>query len=100
MARKVIWSDDDIGDLAALVRYIAADNRPAAERTGRAILELTRMLEEFPLAGRILPEDRRATLREIIRDPYRIIYELPDEMTVVVLRIWHAARGKPSVGSK
>ena len=76
---------------------IAADNRSAAQNTGLTILEQTRLLEAFPFAGRILPEESRPTVREIIHDPYRIIYELPDEMSVVVLRIWHAARGKPEL---
>jgi len=97
MAGKVIWSDDAIADLAALVRYIAEDNRDAAEKTGRAILEQTRLLEEFPLAGKVLPEEGRAAVREIQLPPWRLIYEVYDDGTVVVLRIWHAARGQPEV---
>ena len=97
MAGKVIWSDDAIADLAALVRYIAEDNRDAAEKTGRAILERTRLLEEFPLAGRTLPEEGKAMVRELQLPPWRLIYELSADSTVVVLRIWHAARGQPEV---
>ncbi|MBI2498262.1 MAG: type II toxin-antitoxin system RelE/ParE family toxin, partial [Opitutae bacterium] len=44
MAGKVIWSDDAIADLAAIVRHIAADNPAAAARTGQTILESTRLL--------------------------------------------------------
>jgi addiction module RelE/StbE family toxin len=97
MAGKVIWSDDAIADLAALVRYIAADNRDAAEKTGRAILERTRLLEEFPFAGRTLPEEGLPAVRELQLPPWRLIYEVHDDGTVVVLRIWHAARGQPEV---
>jgi len=52
MARKVIWSDEAIVDLGAVVRYIAADNSSAAEALARTIFERTRMLAEFPHAGR------------------------------------------------
>ena len=97
MAGKIIWSDDAIADLAVLVRHIAQDNRGAAERTGRAILEQTRMLEAFPLAGRIVPESGRVSVREIQYPPWRIIYELPGNDSVVILRIWHGARGQPEV---
>jgi toxin ParE1/3/4 len=97
MARKIIWSDDAIGDLAALVAYVAIDNRPAALQLGRAILDRTRLLQDFPFAGRLVPEADRETVREIIHGAYRIIYELPDETSVTVLRIWHAARGNPEV---
>jgi toxin ParE1/3/4 len=97
MAGKVIWSDDAIADLAAIVRHIAADNRAAAFRTGQAILESTRLLGEFPLAGRVLPEENKESVREMIHRPYRVIYELSAGEVVVVLRIWHAARGKPEL---
>jgi toxin ParE1/3/4 len=97
MARKVIWSGDAIADLAVLVRHIAEDNPGAAERTGLGILDQTRLLEIFPQAGRILPEGGRPSVREIQYPPWRIIYELPDNDLVVILRIWHAARGHPEV---
>lgn len=97
MARKVIWSDDAIANLAALVRHIAEDNPGAAERTGRGILDQTRMLEVFPFAGRIVPEDGRTTVREVQYPPWRVIYELPTDGSVVILRIWHSARGTPVV---
>jgi toxin ParE1/3/4 len=98
MARKVIWSDEAISDLAAIVRYIAADRPAAAESFGLTIFEQTRTLAEFPLAGRKSPEENDETVREIIIEPYRIIYEVnPNGQTVDILRVWHAARGRPEV---
>lgn len=98
MARKVIWSDEAIADLAAIVRTIAADRPVAAEKFGLAIFTQTRRLADFPLAGRILPEENDPAVREIIVEPYRIIYEVnPDSQTVDILRVWHAARGRPEV---
>lgn len=56
------------------------------------------MLAEFPQAGRVVPEERNLSVREIIVEPYRIIYELnASGRTVDVLRVWHAARGRPAV---
>lgn len=97
MAGKIIWSDDAIADLSAIVRHIAADNPSAALRTGQAILGSTRLLGEFPLAGRVLPEEGKESVREVIHAPYRVIYELSGDDVIVVLRVWHAARGKPEV---
>jgi plasmid stabilization system protein ParE len=76
MARKVIWSDEAIADLADLVRHIAADDPAAAERMGRKIFERTRVLEDFPLTGRMVPEAADPAVREVIVGPYRVIYEL------------------------
>ncbi len=98
MARKVIWSDEAIADLATIVSYIAADNRSAAEALGRGILERTRVLSDFPEAGRVMQEGRDPSVREIIVVPYRVIYELNmNGLTVDILRIWHSARGRPEV---
>ncbi|MBI2814617.1 MAG: type II toxin-antitoxin system RelE/ParE family toxin [Opitutae bacterium] len=79
------------------MRHIAADNQAAALRTGQDILESTRLLGDFPQAGRILPEEGRDSVREIIHRPYRVIYELSGADEAVVLRVWHAARGKPEL---
>jgi toxin ParE1/3/4 len=97
MAWKVIWSDEAIVDLGAIVRYIAADNPSAAEALARTIFERTRMLADFPHAGRRVPEEHDAKVREIIVEPYRIIYEVNEAGTVDILRIWHSARGKPEI---
>jgi toxin ParE1/3/4 len=56
------------------------------------------MLADFPQAGRILPEERDPNVREIIVEPYRVIYELSrNGLSVEILRVWHAARGKPEL---
>lgn len=98
MARKVIWSDEAIADLAAIVRYIAADRPAAAEKFGLTVFAQTRRLADFPLAGRVVPEERDSAVREIIVEPYRVIYEVnADGLAVDILRVWHAARGRPEV---
>ncbi len=98
MARKVIWSDEAIADLGTIVRYIEADNRTAAATLGSSILERTRMLAEFPLAGRVVPEERNPNVRELVVEPYRVIYETGRHAeSIEVLRVWHSARGKPEM---
>lgn len=98
MARKVIWSEEAIADLGTIVRYIAADNRNAAEKLGREILDRSRLLADFPHVGRIVPEERDPAVRELIVDPYRVIYEINvNGATVDILRVWHAARGRPEI---
>lgn len=52
----------------------------------------------FPRAGRQVPEERDPAVREIIVEPYRVIYEInAASQTVDILRLWHAARGRPDV---
>jgi toxin ParE1/3/4 len=98
MARKVIWSDEAIADLAAIVRYVAGDNPTAAEKLGRTIFDRTRVLAEYAHLGRVVPEAGNTNVREIIVEPYRVIYELSSNNdTIDVLRVWHAARGEPEL---
>jgi toxin ParE1/3/4 len=98
MARKVIWSEEAIADLATIVGYVAADNGAAAEKLGLGILDRTRLLSDFPHAGRVVPEERDPSVREIIVEPYRVIYEIgANGQTVDILRVWHAARGRPEI---
>jgi plasmid stabilization system protein ParE len=38
-------------------------------------------------------------VREVIRRPCRIVYRLdPREEQVEIVRVWHAARGRPDIG--
>lgn len=65
---------------------------------GLTIFERTRMLADFPQAGRVVPGERDPNVREIIVDSYRVLYELKaNGLTVDVLRVWHAARGRPDL---
>ena len=86
-------------DLAALVRFIARDNPPAAESFGAALIEKLKLLREQPLLGCVVPERADPSLREIIHRPYRIVYRVSEQSkTVEVLRFWHGARGEPKLG--
>jgi plasmid stabilization system protein ParE len=98
MAFKIIWSPQAIADLDSPTAFIARDNPGAAEKTGWAILDKTRNLETFPLIGRVVPERKKADVREVFHGPFRIIYRVQRKRGVVeVLRVWHAARGTPSL---
>ena len=56
------------------------------------------ILHDHPEAGRMVPEYRSPRIREIVYRPYRIIYRLDIERQIVeIARVWHAARGAPSV---
>ena len=94
MAFRVVWSETALADLRDLVRYIARDDRQVAKRFGDLIVTKVQSLQTFPRIGRIVPEYRDDRLRELIMAPYRIVYEIDDEiMTLAILRIWHGARG-------
>lgn len=91
---KVVWSKIAVADLRDLVRYIAEDDRQVAERFGNLIVSKIEGATKFPRIGRMVPEFREDTLREIIVAPYRVVYEIDDDLNkLTVLRVWHGARG-------
>jgi len=55
-------------------------------------------LSTFPERGRVVPEFKDATVREIFFKTYRIVYRIRAQ-TVEVIRFWHAARGTPEIDS-
>ena len=101
MAFKIIWSQQARDDLQAIVLFIAQDKPTVAESFGYQLMSKVDVLMQFPLVGRVVPEENDETIREIIFRPYRIIYKvLPEKQIVGIARIWHGARGEPEVPSQ
>ena len=96
MAFKVLITERANQDLANIVRFVARDNRSAAERLGNSLIDSVKLLAEFPAMGRVVPERGSPNIREVVQGSYRIIYRLDESRKAIeVLRFWHAARGKP-----
>ena len=98
MAHQIIWSLQARDDLSEIVTFIAADNPTVAEEFGFRLMSKVDVLANFPLIGRVVPEENDENIREIILRPYRIIYQvLAEKQVVAIARIWHRARGEPDV---
>ena len=96
MAFVVLWTEAALLDLRDIVAYIASDNPAAARKMGERLIAAVESLVEHPRSARIVPEYSRETLREIILTPYRIVIQIDDAArTLIVIRLWHAARGQP-----
>ncbi|PAX51273.1 type II toxin-antitoxin system mRNA interferase toxin, RelE/StbE family [Brunnivagina elsteri CCALA 953] len=55
------------------------------------ILDSTRTLSNFLLLGRIVPEFKEDSIREVFAYSYRIIYQIQDE-TVIIAAVVHGKR--------
>lgn len=75
----------------AAIRYIADENRTAAERFRLRAEKRLRPLEEFPSLGRRLPEFPELPHRELIIRPYRFFYRVQGS-TVWIVAVWHGAQ--------
>lgn len=83
-------------DLEDICGYIAADNAEAAERVRTAILDAADVLAANPGLGRRIlgAAGRYANLRWIVVPRFRnyLMFYLPLQDVVMVVRILHAAR--------
>lgn len=55
---EIVWTDEAIGNLEAIVAYISAFNTVAAERLGAKLIEVAVSLAEFSERGRDACDDR------------------------------------------
>lgn len=98
MAVRIIWSPSARLDLHDLKEYISLDSPEIAKRFVASLFDAIERLEVFPQSGRTVPEFEDEHLREIIRNPCRIVYRLnSDHSSIEIIRIWHAARGTPGI---
>lgn len=98
MAYRLIWSPDAHLDLREIAEFIEEDDPVAARKFVRLVLQTIERLPLFPESGRIVPEFSDPLIREVIRQPCRIVYRLNHHRAQLeILRIWHAKRGIPDI---
>jgi plasmid stabilization system protein ParE len=78
-------------DLRDIVLFIKRDSPAIASEIGHRMVRATRRLAEFPRSGRVVPEFRMQSIKEVVVHNYRIIYEYGDQR-VDVLAVVHGAR--------
>lgn len=98
MAYKLVWSPASRNDLHDIVVFIARDNPDRAMSFGYQLVSEIARLQEFPELGRIVPEYRNDSVREIIFRPYRIVYRINHgDKLCEIARVWHSSRGIPQL---
>ncbi len=89
------WTETAASDLESIRDYIGRDSPIMAQLVVTRLYEAVSLLEDHPMAGRILPERSDPSLREIVRPPYRIVYERHRD-SVTILTVFHSARMFPA----
>lgn len=87
--KKIVWTDEAVEHLEAIVTYVSVYDPAAAERLGRRLIELADSLGEYPHRGRDAGDGRREMT---IVWPYVLRYRVERD-NVYILRIRHGARG-------
>lgn len=85
---RIVWTDDAVSNLEAIVTYISVFNPVAARRVAERLIEVADSLSEYPNRGRDAGEGRREMTTVW---PYILRYRV-DGDTVVILRVRHGSR--------
>lgn len=91
MARQVRWSPRAASDLEEICEYIARDSEHYASVFATRVVAIVRRIQQFPEAGRIVPECQDPALREMLHRHYRIVYRLRGD-AIEIAAICHGAR--------
>jgi toxin ParE1/3/4 len=81
------WTERALADLQEIGDHIAADDRQAASVWVARLWSRAADVQDFPFAGRMVPEFGRADIREVLLRHYRIIYRV-DGAEIVVLAVF------------
>ena len=89
---EVNWTADALRDLDEIGSYIALDSIRYAEITVEELFMSTEILETFPLSGRMVPEFKNETIREIIKGNFRIVYKIVNKIKLDIVTVHHSKR--------
>ncbi len=83
----VRWSRFALDALDESLSYIAQFNPEAAHRIRLEIQGALEKVRAFPESARMVPELHDPAVREVLREPFRILYEIhPKELRILAVR--------------
>ncbi|HEY5433515.1 MAG TPA: type II toxin-antitoxin system RelE/ParE family toxin [Coriobacteriia bacterium] len=88
---KVIWASLVEEQVAEAFAYIAAERPAAALKWFERVVTVTESLSELPDQGRMVPEAQRQSVRELLVEPYRVVYFRGDDR-LLILTVQHERR--------
>lgn len=91
MAYSVTWAESAIATVAEQAEYIARDSPSYAATLVTKVEKAAASLFQFPNRGRVVPEYRDDTIRELFVDRYRLIYRVRNT-SVLIAAFVHGAR--------
>lgn len=89
---QINWTIQSQEDLKNIYDYISKDSKQYAKLQVIRLRNRVSILQNYSLAGRIVPEINKDNFRELVEGSYRIIYKIISENQVDILTVHHSAR--------
>ena len=88
---SLIWHPKALDDLKVITQFISRDSPMYGKLVTKKIKDAATRLKDFPLMGRIVPEINIKSVRELIIQKYRIIYQV-NKQQIIILAVLHSAQ--------
>lgn len=95
MSLPLRWTEQAAEQLGSIAEYISLTSPVYAEQVVERIVARLRQAQAFPASGRRVPEAGGREVREVIQQPYRILYRA-SPTALEVLAIVH---GRQDLGT-
>ena len=89
---EIKFTEQSIEDLEEIAAYISADSPYYAALQIQKLIHRTDILKNFPRLGRMVPELKVKSIRELIEGNYRIIYRIVNKNLVHILTFHHSRK--------
>ncbi|NVM66288.1 addiction module RelE/StbE family toxin [Mucilaginibacter sp. SG538B] len=89
---NIVITESAYDDLLDIETYISQDSELIARNFINKIFDKIDQLYKYPTSGKFVPEIADRSIRELLLNKYRIIYQIVDDKNINVLRIVHGAR--------
>ena len=89
---RLNWTDQSIEDLINIADFIAKDSVKYSVIQLKRIRERAKLLRKQPLLGRVVPETKNESIRELILGSYRIIYRIISVERIDILTVHHSSK--------
>ena len=89
---EVKFTLQSISDLEDIAEYISKDSFFYASMQVQKLIKRTDLLEKQPLRGRVVPELKIKSIRELIEGNYRIVYRIVNDNMSHILTFHHSKR--------
>ena len=88
----IVITESAYSDLEDIENYIAQDSPAIASKFISRIFDKIDQLYLYPKSGKFVPEIKDHSIRELLINRYRIVYQLVDGPQIHILRIVHGSR--------
>jgi addiction module RelE/StbE family toxin len=81
---EIVWTEAAIRKIEEIGEFISQDSFQRSKDFINSLVDKTKRLSTFPFSGRIIPEFNDEKRRELIVEPFRILYIINNDQIIII----------------